>query len=101
MVVLQWFMVSVTYHAHHRLHEGFSRAEIPVFEPGHEIGIKVSFLVKHVYNFVACSGNSRNVDYIKRLEDLIHTLLIFIHRSDSPHIVVIARDTIFSWEGCK
>ena len=101
MVVLQWFMVSVTYHAHHRLHEGFSRAEIPVFESGHEIGIKVSFLVKHVYNFVARAGNSCDVDHIERLEYLIHTFLVLIHRSDSPHIVVIARDTIFSWEGSE
>ena len=99
MVVLQWLMISIADDAHHRLYKCFSRAEIPIFESGHEVGIKVSFLVKHVYNFVACSGNSRNVDYIKRLEDLIHTLLIFIHRSNSPHIVVIARDTIFSWEG--
>ena len=101
MVVFQWFMISIADDAHHRLNKSLTRAEIPVFESGHEIGIKVSFLVKHVYNFVARTGNSCDVDHIERLEYLIHTFLILIHRSYSPHIVIIARDTIFSWEGRK
>lgn len=101
MVVLQWFMISIADDAHHRLYKSLTCAEIPIFESGHEVGVKVSFLVKHVYNFVACAGNSCDMGTIERLEYLIHTLLILIHRSDSPHIVIIARDTIFSWEGRK
>ena len=99
MVILKWLVVSVAYHAHHGLHEGLSRAQIPILEPGDQVGVKVGFLVKHVDNLVSSAGHSRDMYHIKRIKYLIHALLILIHRSDCPHVVVFARDAIFGWEG--
>ena len=41
------------------------------------------------------------MNHIKCFEDLIHTVLIFIHRANCPHVVVFRRDAVLSWEGAQ
>ena len=39
--------------------------------------------------------------HIKSFENIIHAFLICVHRTDSPHIVVIGGNAIFSWKWCQ
>ncbi len=101
MVILERLVVSITNNSHHRLHQGFTCAQVPVFEAWNQVDVKVSFLVKHVHNFVTCTSNSGRVNHIQCLKDLVHAVLIFIHRANSPHIVVLSRNAVFCWEGAQ
>ena len=38
------------------------------------------------------------MDNIQGFEDLIHAILVLIHRANSPHIVIFCRNAILCWE---
>lgn len=39
--------------------------------------------------------------HIKSFENIIHAFLICVHGTDSPHIVVIGGNAVFSWKWCQ
>jgi len=88
MVILEWLVISVAHHSHHRLHEGLSCTQVPILEARHQVDVEVSFLVKHVHDLVPCTRHSVNIDAAEGLENLIGTLLVSVHRANGPHIIV-------------
>ena len=79
MVILEWFVISIAYNSHHRLHEGFTCAQIPILEARHQINVEIGLFVKHVHNFVASTCDSVNIHGLQGLIDLVRALLILIH----------------------
>ena len=49
-------------------------------------------------HFIARTCHSGNVDDIQGIKDLIHAILVFIHRANGPHIVIFCRNAILCWE---
>lgn len=98
VVVLKRLVVSIADHAHHRLHEGFTCTEVPVFEPRHQVDVEVGLLIQHVDDFVSCASHSRDMHGAEGLKNLIHAFLVLVHGADRPHIVVLIRNAVLGGE---
>ena len=89
VVINQWLVVRITNDAHHRLEQSLSCTHIPVLEARYQVDIEICLLVEHVDDFVASSCHSCDMLGLECVQNLVHTLLICVHTSADPHIVVI------------
>jgi len=95
VIVDDWSRVRITDHSHHRLNKCFPCAKIPILKTRNEVNIQIGLLVQHVDRLVACAGHARDVFGLQRVENSIHALLIFVHRTADPKVVMVFYDAVF------